>query len=50
MCFSLAASEELSSEFGGLEKMQNALESRDIAQVANAVDKVLSCLLKAGRI
>ena len=49
MCFSLAASEELSAEFGGLEKMQNALESRDIAQVANAVDKVLSCLLKAGR-
>ena len=50
MCFSLTASEELSSEFGGLEKMQNALESRDIAQVAKAVDKVLACLLKAGRI
>lgn len=50
MCFSLSASEELSSEFGGLEKMQNALESKDIAQVASAVDKVLVCLLKAGRI
>lgn len=50
MCFSLAASEELSAKFGGLEKMENALASKDIAQVAHAVDTVLDCLLKAGRI
>ena len=50
MCFSLAASEELSAKFGGLEKMENALASKDIAQVAHAVGEVLDCLLKAGRI
>lgn len=50
MCFSLAASEELSTEFGGLDRMQEALASGDIARVAKAVDTVLDCLLKAGRI
>lgn len=50
MCFSLAASEELSEKFGGLEKMQKALTGGDIAKVSMAVDAVLSCLLKAGRI
>lgn len=50
LCFSLAASEELSEKFGGLEKMQNALESGDITRLAKAVDVVLSCLMKAGRI
>ena len=50
VCFSLSASEELSEKFGGLEKMQKNLTSGDIAKVSAAVDAVLTCLMKAGRI
>lgn len=50
LCFSLAASEELSEQFGDLSKMGAELTSKDAKRVARAVDKVLNALLKAGRI
>lgn len=50
MCFSLAASEELSEAFGGIENMQKAVGAKDIGTVAKAVDTILTALLKAGRI
>lgn len=50
LCFSLAASEELSEQFGDLNKMSGELTSKDAKRVAQAVDKVLNALLKAGRI
>ena len=50
LCFSLAASEELSEKFGSLEKMQKEMVSKDISKVAKAFDTILTILLKAGRI
>ena len=50
MCFSLAASEELSEKFGSLEKMQKEMGSKDISKIAKAFDTILTVLLKAGRI
>ena len=49
MCFSLSASEVMSSKFGSLERMQEDLQSGDLARVARAVDEVLAILLRAGR-
>lgn len=49
MCFSLSASEAMSSKFGSLERMQEDLQSGDLARVARAVDEVLAILLRAGR-
>lgn len=50
LCFSLAASEELSEKFGSLEKMQKEMGSKDISKIAKAFDTILTVLLKAGRI
>ena len=50
LCFSMAAAEELDEHFGGLDKMADALTSKDIKVVARATDKVLTEMLKAGRI
>lgn len=50
LCFSMAAAEELDAHFGGLDKMGEALLSKDIKTVAKATDKVLTEMLKAGRI
>lgn len=50
LCFSLAAAEELDEHFGGLDKMADELTSEDIKCVAKATDKVLTEMLKAGRI
>lgn len=50
LCFSLAASEALSDEFGSLENMNKEITSGDIGKVAHAVDTLLTALLKAGRI
>lgn len=50
MCFSLAATEALTDEFGSLDAMQDALTCNDIGVVVRSVDKVLSILMKAGRI
>ena len=50
LCFSLAASEAMDEAFGGLDKMQEELQSGSICRVAKATDKVLTILLKAGRI
>lgn len=50
LCFSMAAAEELDEHFGGLDKMADALTSKDIKVVAKATDKVLMEMLKAGRI
>lgn len=49
MCFSLAASEALAEKFGGLENMDKALSGGDIRTTANAIDTILTVLLKAGR-
>lgn len=50
LCFSLAVSEKLDEAFGGLENMQEELDSRNIARISKAIDVVLSALLDAGRI
>lgn len=50
MCFSLTASQELSDKFGGLGAMGEALSSKDIGELAGAVNAILEILLKAGRI
>lgn len=50
LCFSFAAAEELDEHFGGLDKMADELTSKDIKRVAKAIDKVLTEMLKAGRI
>jgi len=50
LCFSLAASQKISDEFGGMDKMQEALGSGDIGKMAHAVDVVLSTLMDAGQI
>lgn len=50
LCFSMAAAEELDEHFGGLDKMADELISDDIKRVAKATDKVLTEMMKAGRI
>lgn len=50
LCLSLSASEELSEAFDGMENMGKALESKDLAVVARAVNTVLTILMRAGRI
>ena len=50
ICFSLAASEELVEAFGSMEDFADALDGKDLAQTARAVDKTFQILLKAGRI
>lgn len=50
MCFSLAASEALDEAFGGLERMQEELQSGSVGRVAKAADTVLAILMQAGRI
>lgn len=50
LCFSLAASEKLDEQFGGLGKMQDELSSGQVSRVAKAADCILQVLLQAGRI
>ena len=50
LCFSLAASQKISDEFGGMDKMQKALGSKDFGEMAHAIDVVLTTLMDAGRI
>lgn len=50
LCFSLAVSEKLDEAFGGLEKMQDELDSKSISRISKAVDVVLTALIDAGRV
>lgn len=50
LCFSLAASEKLSAEFGGLANMQHAMQSGSESDSIRAMDKILTILMDAGRI
>lgn len=50
LCFSLAASEKILSEFGSLEAMSNAITGNDLEEKVKALDRVLQILMKAGRI
>lgn len=50
LCFSLAVSEKLDEAFGGLENMQEELDSRQISRISRAVDVVLTALMEAGRV
>ena len=49
LCFSLSATEEICEKFGDLSGMGEALDSKNEATRLNAVDSVLSILMKAGR-
>lgn len=49
LCFSLAASEKISDEFGGFEEMQQQLSGKDTGKLAKAIDKVLMILMDAGQ-
>lgn len=50
LCFSLAVSEKLDEAFGGLENMQDELDSKSISRISKAVDIVLAALIEAGRV
>lgn len=50
MCFSLTAAAELEKAFGSLEKMSTLVLSGGIVQQTEAVNLVLTILLKAGRV
>lgn len=50
LCMSLAAAEELTEEFGDLSKMADELDGKNLSKMARAVDRILTILLKAGRI
>ena len=50
LCFSMAASQELVEAFGSLDKMADALDETKLGEMAAAVDKILTILMKAGRI
>ena len=50
LCFSLAASEKISDEFGSMEKMTKSLKSNDFGTMAKTVDAVLTALMDAGQI
>ena len=50
LCFSLAVSEKLDEAFGGLENMQDELDSKSVSRISKAVDIVLTALIEAGRI
>lgn len=50
MCFSLAAAEEMSQRFGGMEKLEEEIGSGDIGRIAAATNALLEILMKAGRI
>ena len=50
LCMSMSAAEELTEEFGGLDKMADMLDQDDVPKMARAVDRILTILMKAGRI
>lgn len=50
LCFSLAASEKLSAEFGGLANMQKIMQNGSESDAIRAIDKILTILMEAGRI
>lgn len=52
LCFSLAASEQLADEFGGLEQMQERLLGDSVSEgdKIRAIDRVLTVLMEAGRV
>lgn len=49
MCFSLAASERVDEEFGGLEAFLAEVQSEDTLRITRAADKMISILMAAGR-
>lgn len=49
LCFSLAATEAIVDEFGGLEAMTESITSENTLVKIKAVDKVIGILLDAGR-
>lgn len=49
MCFSLAASERVDEEFGGLDGFLAEVQSGDTRRIAKAADRMISILMAAGR-
>lgn len=50
LCFSLAASEKLSAEFGGLANIQSVMQSGSESDAIRAIDRILTILMDAGLI
>lgn len=50
MCFSLTASAELDAAFGGLESLSDRIQSGSLAQQAEAINRAVEILMKAGRV
>lgn len=50
LCFSLAASEAIGERFGSMKAMYEALGSKNLQELAGAVDGALSILMHEGRI
>jgi len=49
LCFSLAATEKLNDAFGSMDKMTEAVTSKNVGEMAKAIDTILAVLMEAGR-